>query len=77
MYMQVHWKIIQKVTIIITRTRTLMAIVVIERANVIFLLILEHQTQHTTCFMIKLTLKHNTTIIPFSILASLTKKEEK
>ena len=43
-----------------------------------FLLTVEHQSQHTTCFMINLTLKHNTTIIPFSIflqiLASPTKK---
>ena len=36
-------------------------------SNVSIILILEHQSQHTTCFMINLTLKHNTTIIPFSI----------
>ena len=46
-----------------------------------FLLTVEHQSQHTTCFMINLTLKHNTTIIPFSILLQIlappTKKNRK
>ena len=46
--------------------------------QVVFLLILEHQSQNTTCFMItNLTQKH----IPFSILlqilASPAKKQEK
>ena len=41
------------------------------------MLILEHQSQHTTCFMINLTLKHNTTIIPFSIVENFSFTNEK
>ena len=41
--------------------------------QLLFLLLLEHQSEHTTCFVMNLTLKHNTTIpvIPFSILLQI------